>query len=116
MTLTRTFLLSFTTAALLLVPLSSDTPAFFDDESSLQLQVTPRETEVLGLLAAGYSDGEIAARLFMSKKTASVHVSAIKGKLGARSRVEIATDAFAAGLAETPGAQRPRSDLRDGET
>jgi hypothetical protein len=45
-TLTRTFLLSFTTAALLLVPLSSDTPAFFDDESALQLQVTPRETEV----------------------------------------------------------------------
>ena len=37
----------------------------------------------------------------MSKKTASVHVSAIKGKLGARSRVEIATDAFAAGLAQT---------------
>jgi len=44
--LTRTFLLSFMTAALLLVPLSSDTPAFFDEESSLQLQVTPRETEV----------------------------------------------------------------------
>jgi hypothetical protein len=31
---------------MLLVPLSSDTPAFFDEESSLQLQVTPRETEV----------------------------------------------------------------------
>ncbi len=46
MTLTRTFLLSFMTAALLLAPLSSDTPAFFDEESSLQLQVTPRETEV----------------------------------------------------------------------
>ena len=46
MTLTRTFLLSFTTAAMILVPLSSDTPAFFDDESSLRLQVTPRETEV----------------------------------------------------------------------
>jgi PEGA domain len=45
-TLTRTLLLSFTTAALVLVPMSSDTPAFFDDESSLQLQVTPRETEV----------------------------------------------------------------------
>lgn len=46
MTLTRTFLLPFTTAAILLVPLSSNTRAFFDDESSLQLQVTPRETEV----------------------------------------------------------------------
>jgi hypothetical protein len=55
-TLTRTFLLSFTTAALLLVPLSSDTPAFFDDESSLQLQVTPRETEV-------FVDGYLAGRV-----------------------------------------------------
>ena len=56
MTLTRTFLLSCTTAALLLVPLSSDTPAFFDDESSLQLQVTPRETEV-------FVDGYLAGRV-----------------------------------------------------
>ena len=56
MTLIRTFLLSCTTAALLLVPLSSDTPAFFDDESSLQLQVTPRETEV-------FVDGYLAGRV-----------------------------------------------------
>ena len=56
MTLTRTFLLSCTAAALLLVPLSSDTPAFFDDESSLQLQVTPRETEV-------FVDGYLAGRV-----------------------------------------------------
>ena len=56
MILTRTFLLSCTTAALLLVPLSSDTPAFFDDESSLQLQVTPRETEV-------FVDGYFAGRV-----------------------------------------------------
>jgi hypothetical protein len=55
-TLTRTFLLSCTTAALLLVPLSSDIPAFFDDESSLQLQVTPRETEV-------FVDGYFAGRV-----------------------------------------------------
>lgn len=56
MTLTRTFFLSATTAALLLVPLSSDTPAFFDEESSLQLQVTPRETEV-------FVDGYLAGRV-----------------------------------------------------
>ena len=56
MTFTRTFLLPFTTAALLLVPLSSDTPAFFDDESSLQLHVTPRETEV-------FVDGYLAGRV-----------------------------------------------------
>jgi hypothetical protein len=41
---------------ILLVPLSSDTPAFFDDESSLQLQVTPRETEV-------FIDGYFAGRV-----------------------------------------------------
>lgn len=56
MTLTRTILLPFTAAAMLLVPLSSDTPAFFDDESSLQLQVTPRETEV-------FVDGYLAGRV-----------------------------------------------------
>ena len=56
MTLTRTFLLSFTTAALVLMPLSSDSPAFFDDESSLQLQVTPRETEVF---VDGYLAGKV---------------------------------------------------------
>jgi hypothetical protein len=38
------------------MPLSSDTPAFFDDESSLQLQVTPRETEV-------FVDGYLAGRV-----------------------------------------------------
>lgn len=56
MILTRTFLLSLTTAAMMLVPLSSDTPAFFDDESSLRLQVTPRETEVF---VDGYFAGKV---------------------------------------------------------
>jgi len=55
-TLTRTFLLFFTTTAMLLVPLSSDTPAFFDEESSLQLQITPRETEVF---VDGYFAGKV---------------------------------------------------------
>lgn len=58
MTLTRTILLSCTTAAVLFVPLSSNTPAFFDDESSLQLQVTPRQTEVF---VDGYFAGTVDA-------------------------------------------------------
>ena len=62
--------------------------------------LTPREREVLALVAAGRSDGEIAEALFISKKTASFHVAMIKGKLGARSRVEIATDAIGLGLIE----------------
>ena len=66
--------------------------------------LSPREREVLGLLAAGRSDGEIAEALFISPKTASVHVANIKGKLGAQSRVEIVTSAMAIGLIEPPTA------------
>ena len=43
------------------------------------------------MVAEGLSDGEIAERLVISKKTASVHVANIKSKLGASSRVEVAT-------------------------
>jgi len=52
--------------------------------------LTPREREVLALVAAGRTDGEIAAALFISKKTASVHVANIKSKLGVATRVEVA--------------------------
>jgi DNA-binding NarL/FixJ family response regulator len=76
--------------------------------------LTPRQQEVLVLLAAGHSDGEIAARLFMSKKTASVHVATIKGKLGARSRVEIATDAIALGLIDPPLVRHDPTQRRAG--
>lgn len=60
--------------------------------------LTVREREVLQLLAAGRSDGEIAEVLFISKKTASVHVANIKGKLGANSRIETAMIAQRLGL------------------
>jgi len=56
-----------------------------------RFDLTPREQEVLALVAEGLSDGEIAERLVISKKTASVHVANIKSKLGASSRVEVAT-------------------------
>jgi DNA-binding CsgD family transcriptional regulator len=65
-------------------------------------ELTIREREVLELLAAGRSDGEIADALFISKKTAAVHVGNIKGKLGAASRVEIVTMAMGQGLVSTP--------------
>jgi DNA-binding CsgD family transcriptional regulator/tetratricopeptide (TPR) repeat protein len=68
--------------------------------------LTPREREVLALVVDGRSDGEIAEALFISKKTASFHVAMIKGKLGARSRVEIATDAIGLGLIEAPTSSR----------
>jgi predicted ATPase/DNA-binding CsgD family transcriptional regulator len=69
--------------------------------------LTEREHEVLQLLAAGRSDGQIAEELFISKKTAAVHVANIKGKLGAGSRVEIVTIAIDQGLVERPGTAQP---------
>ena len=59
-----------------------------------RFNLTPREQEVLALVASGMSDGEIASSLVISKKTASVHVANIKAKLGASSRVEVATIAL----------------------
>jgi ATP/maltotriose-dependent transcriptional regulator MalT len=58
-----------------------------------ELGLTERELEVLRLVAAGRSNREIAAELFISPKTASVHVSNILGKLSVASRGEAAAKA-----------------------
>jgi DNA-binding NarL/FixJ family response regulator len=63
--------------------------------------LTAREHEVLRLLAAGRSNKEIAAELFIAPKTASVHVSNILGKLGAASRTEAAAVAHRNGVGLT---------------
>ncbi len=68
-------------------------------EPSPVAALTAREREVLGLVAAGRSNGEIGAALFISTKTASVHVSNILAKLGVRGRGEAAAIAHRAGLA-----------------
>ena len=52
--------------------------------------LTPREREIIALVAEGRSNGEIGKQLFISTKTVSVHVSNILGKLGASSRTEAA--------------------------
>jgi DNA-binding CsgD family transcriptional regulator/tetratricopeptide (TPR) repeat protein len=52
--------------------------------------LTPRESEVASLVAEGLSNGEIGRRLYISTKTASVHVSNILAKLNMSSRAEIA--------------------------
>ena len=53
--------------------------------------LSDREVEVLTLVAAGFSNHDIGARLFISDKTASVHVSHILRKLDAATRTEAAT-------------------------
>ena len=60
--------------------------------------LTPREHEILELVAAGRSNGEIGRQLFISAKTVSVHVSNILGKLGAAGRTEAAAIARRRGL------------------
>jgi DNA-binding CsgD family transcriptional regulator/tetratricopeptide (TPR) repeat protein len=60
--------------------------------------LTTREVEVLRLLAAGHSNREIGAALFIAPKTASVHVSNILSKLGASTRTQAAAIAHSNGL------------------
>ena len=61
--------------------------------------LTPRERQVLELIARGATNREIGAELFMAEKTASVHVSRILSKLDVRSRTEAAGVAYRLGLA-----------------
>ena len=64
-----------------------------------QLGLTSREAEVLALVAAGMTNREIGTELFVSEKTASVHVSNILRKLGVTSRIEAAAVAQRVGAA-----------------
>ena len=72
---------------------ATDTAAADDD-----LDLTARERDVLRLVAAGRTNREIGAELFISPKTASVHVSRILRKLHVRGRVEAAAFAHRRGL------------------
>ena len=67
-------------------------------EPFAELGLSARESEVLALVAAGRTNGQIAQELFISPKTASVHVTHILDKLGVSSRIEAAMLAARAGL------------------
>jgi DNA-binding CsgD family transcriptional regulator len=68
------------------------------DEPSGPAALTPREREVAALLAEGLTNSAVAERLFISPRTAAVHVSNILAKLGMSSRAEVAAWAASGGL------------------
>lgn len=89
---------------------TADTPAggrpapppgepFAPDAARLrELAITPREHEILGLIAEGLSNREIGERLFVSENTVRTHASRLLGKLAARRRGEAVRKARELGL------------------
>jgi len=75
-------------------------PAVADAEADADpFGLTPRERQVLELVAGGRTNREIGQALYMAEKTASVHVSRILAKLDVRTRTEAAAVAHRLGLA-----------------
>ena len=70
-------------------PSPPTTGPFTPDEQRIgELSITPRELEILGLIAAGLSNREIADRLFVSENTVKTHSSRLFDKLGAKRRTQ----------------------------
>jgi DNA-binding CsgD family transcriptional regulator len=84
--------------------LAAQTPGGRQATSTYPAGLTRREAEVLGLLAAGHSNKEIAAQLFLSERTVERHITTLYRKIGTRRRTEAMAFALRYGLADVEGA------------
>ena len=74
--------------------------------------LTPRESDVLRLIAAGKSNREIARALFVSEATVKTHINRIFAKTGSRDRTQAMRYAYTHGYADPPGLPAPPERLR----
>ena len=70
------------------VPVPASGPFVVDEARVNEFGITPRELEILGLIAAGLSNREIAGRLFVSENTVKTHSNRLFDKLGAKRRTQ----------------------------
>lgn len=80
------------------VPVPVDAPFALDTARQAQLGITPRELEILQLMAAGLSNKEIAEKLYVSENTVKTHAGSVFEKLNARRRTQAVQLAKEAGL------------------
>ncbi len=70
------------------VPVPPASPFVLNQARAVELGITARELEILGLMAAGLSNREIAKRLFVSENTVKTHANRLFSKLGAKRRTQ----------------------------